>query len=118
MIQNKSMYRLAAILIAGTACLPAQTERPLQSLRKAHPRLIALDNDLERIRSLIQNNADARAEIRSPAAAVFETASAAPPPPQNQNEGARKLVVRLPEKISSTRIVVVLRPRMNANERK
>ncbi|MBI3682580.1 MAG: heparinase II/III family protein [Acidobacteria bacterium] len=48
-------------------------------------------------------------EIRSPRGAVFEVVSAAQPPPQRDNEGARKLVVRLPGKVTSSKIVVAMR---------
>jgi hypothetical protein len=38
----------------------AQPEDPLQGLRKEHPRLIALDRDIERVRELIKENSEAR----------------------------------------------------------
>ena len=50
-------------------------------------------------------------EILSPADAVFEVVSASAPPPQNPNRGAKKLVVRLPAKITRTRIEVALAPK-------
>ena len=50
------------------------------------------------------------AEIRSPEDAIFEVASTQPPQPQNQNQGTRKLVVRLPNKTASARILVALVP--------
>lgn len=46
------------------------------------------------------------AEIVSPAGAVFEVADATAPAPQNPNKGARKLAVRLPGKVTNTRIEV------------
>lgn len=50
------------------------------------------------------------AEIRQPNGARFEVLSAQPPAPQNQNAGVKKLAVRLPGKITSTRIEVTLTP--------
>lgn len=45
--------------------------------------------------------------IVQPANAIFETVSANPEPPQNPNRGAKKLVVRLPGKVTSTTVEVV-----------
>jgi hypothetical protein len=42
-----------------------------------------------------------RAHIASPTNAKFEVVPTQPPAPQRQNEGTRKLVVRLPGKIES-----------------
>jgi hypothetical protein len=50
------------------------------------------------------------AEILSPATARFETVPTTPPPPQNQNEGTRKLVVRLPGKVDNVDVIVSLTP--------
>jgi hypothetical protein len=50
------------------------------------------------------------ADLRSPAGARFEILSTQPPRPQRQNEGTRKLVVRLPGKVSAVRITVALTP--------
>lgn len=50
------------------------------------------------------------AEISQPEGARFEVLSAQPPAPQNQNAGVKKLAVRLPGKITSTRIEVTLTP--------
>lgn len=58
---------------------------------------------------LRQGGAALTAQIVSPRGAVFETVSAAAPPPQNPNKGARKLVVRLPGKVTRTRIEVTFR---------
>jgi hypothetical protein len=44
--------------------------------------------------------------ILEPDNAIFETVSANPEPPQNPNKGARKLVVRLPGKITTATISV------------
>jgi hypothetical protein len=51
-----------------------------------------------------------QARILSPAGAKFDVVSTQPPPPQNQNEGTRKLVVRLPGKTVDVRLVVALIP--------
>jgi len=51
------------------------------------------------------------AEVLSPKGAVFETVSTTPPPPQRQNEGTRKLVVRLHGKVTDLRLAVRLTPR-------
>jgi len=50
------------------------------------------------------------ARIRSPKGAKFDVASTTPPAPQRRNEGTRKLVVRLPGKVTDLRLVVVLTP--------
>lgn len=49
------------------------------------------------------------AEIQSPPQAVFDIVPTQVAPPQNQNEGTRKLVVRLPGPASTAKIDVVLR---------
>jgi hypothetical protein len=51
------------------------------------------------------------ARVLEPEGAAFAEASAHPPAPQNPNDGVRKLVVRLPEKVKSARVVVLLTPR-------
>jgi hypothetical protein len=50
------------------------------------------------------------AEIRSPESARFDTVSTQPAAPQRQNEGTRKLVVRVPGPVTETTIEVVIRP--------
>jgi hypothetical protein len=50
------------------------------------------------------------AEIRSPGGARFDVLSTQPPKPQRQNEGTRKLVVRLPGKTAAVRITVAFTP--------
>lgn len=50
------------------------------------------------------------ARVLEPSGAVFQVASTTPPPPQNPNAGTRKLVVRLPGKITQVRLVVALTP--------
>ena len=53
---------------------------------------------------------DSVAEIQSPDGASFDSVSTQPPPPQRQNEGTRKLVVRLPGKVRAVNIAVTLTP--------
>jgi hypothetical protein len=50
------------------------------------------------------------ARIVSPKGAVFEVISTTPPPPQKQNEGARKLAIRVAPRENSLRITVLLSP--------
>jgi hypothetical protein len=50
------------------------------------------------------------AEIRSPAEATFDVDSTAQPLRQAKNEGTRKLVVRLPEKVTKLALEVWLTP--------
>jgi len=50
------------------------------------------------------------ARVLSPPGAIFDLVSTAAPPPQNPNRGTRKLVVRLPEKVTELRLVVALTP--------
>ena len=51
------------------------------------------------------------ATIISPAGARFEMASAKPASStENQNEGIRKLIVRLPEKVKDLRLVIMMEP--------
>jgi hypothetical protein len=46
------------------------------------------------------------ARLVSPENAKFETVPAQPPAPQRQNEGVRKLIVRLPGKVKQVKIEV------------
>ena len=48
-------------------------------------------------------------EIHSPAGAAFDVVSTQPPLPQDQNAGTKKLVVRLPERVTKTSIDVTFR---------
>jgi hypothetical protein len=50
------------------------------------------------------------AEIQSPPESKFETVATQPPAPQRQNEGTRKLVVRLPAKVRTVTITVTFSP--------
>jgi hypothetical protein len=51
-----------------------------------------------------------RGRILEPPGAVFDTVPAEAPPPERQQPDARKLIVRLPEKVASLRLVVALWP--------
>jgi len=59
---------------------------------------------------LTRKDAAVSARILSPAGAKFDVMSTEPPPRERPNPGTRKLVVRLPGKTSSTRIVVAMTP--------
>ncbi len=59
---------------------------------------------------LTTKGAAVTARILSPAGAKFDLMSTDPPARERPNPGTRKLVVRLPGKTSSTRIVVVMTP--------
>jgi hypothetical protein len=61
--------------------------------------------------TLSKNGKSLRARIlQAPAGARFEVVSTQPPEPQRQNEGTRKLVVRLPGKITQASIEIALKP--------
>jgi hypothetical protein len=51
------------------------------------------------------------AKIETPSDARFEIISTQPPQPQRQNEGTRKLAVRLPAKVQSLDLTLTLKPR-------
>ncbi|MBM4086888.1 MAG: coagulation factor 5/8 type domain-containing protein, partial [Planctomycetes bacterium] len=60
--------------------------------------------------TLVRGPAKMEARILSPADARFEIVSANPPPPQRQQPDVSNLTVRLPQKATQTRIVVLLQP--------
>jgi len=60
--------------------------------------------------TLTRSGASLRARIIEPEGATFASESARQGPPQNPNEGFTRLTVRLPEKVTKTRIVVELVP--------
>jgi len=61
--------------------------------------------------TLTKNGKSVRARIlRAPDGARFEVVSTQPEPPQRQNEGTRKLVVRLPAKVTQASIEVAVEP--------
>ncbi len=59
---------------------------------------------------LEQGSAQLHARILSPDGARFAVLPANPPPPQSPNPDCKRLVVRLPDKVTSTSIAVVLSP--------
>lgn len=56
------------------------------------------------------NGAEMNVALLEPAGAKFEMGSAAQPPPQNPNAGVSKLLVRLSDKATQVRIVVLFTP--------
>ncbi len=54
------MVRFIAVLMAAACVARAAPDDPLKTLRPSHPRLLAADSDLERIRILVQQNPQAR----------------------------------------------------------
>jgi hypothetical protein len=60
--------------------------------------------------TLQKGDSSLAARILNPKDATFEVVSTAAPAPQNPNRGTRKLVVRLPGKVSDLRLVVSLTP--------
>jgi hypothetical protein len=54
------MTRPLLLLAVSAACLAAQPDNPLAGLRKSHPRLLALDSDVQRVRGFIQTEPAAR----------------------------------------------------------
>lgn len=54
------MVRFVVALVATGYMLLGATDDPLRTLRKDHPRLIALDSDIARIRGLVQQSPQAR----------------------------------------------------------
>jgi hypothetical protein len=59
---------------------------------------------------LTQKGGYLHAYLLSPKGAVFEMTDATAPAPQNINKGVHKLIIRLPEKVRQTQIVVWLKP--------
>lgn len=54
------MTRVIGLLAAAAGLALGAVDDPLKTLRKEHPRLILLDSELDRMRSLIQQNPQAR----------------------------------------------------------
>ena len=59
-----------------------------------------------RVATLKKDGRILEARIQSPANSRFDVLATQPPAPQNQNGGTRKLVVRLPAKVTEARITV------------
>jgi hypothetical protein len=82
--------------------------KPVEVVWNFHTRAtIAIEGEKA---TLTQGTATMIAQILSPAGAKFEVISANPPPPQKQQPDVHNLIVRLPGKVTSARIVVVLIP--------
>jgi hypothetical protein len=63
-----------------------------------------------RVATLSKAGQKVEVRIESPADARFDVISTRPEPPQRQNEGTRKLVVRLPEKTSAVDFGITFKP--------
>lgn len=74
------------------------------------PAQIALDPQNKRMATLEQEGVKMSVRLLEPAGASFEVGTAAVPEPQNPNKGAQKLLVRLPQKTTKTRIIVLFLP--------
>ncbi len=89
---------------------------PVSIVWQMHTRAkIEINNIDSRQSVLTQNGETLDARILQPTNARFDVMNAVAPPPNAKNENVRKLIVRLPDKSASSRIVVLLRPR-GANE--
>jgi len=53
------MFRFASVLLLSAAGFAAVPEQPLRTLRAGHPRLIALDTDIARLKDLIRTDPSA-----------------------------------------------------------
>jgi hypothetical protein len=60
--------------------------------------------------TLTQDGKTVRVRVLEPDGATLVAANATPPPPQNPNEGITRLEVRLPDKVTTARIAVLLTP--------
>ena len=93
--------------VAITDAITARSE-PVEALwGMVTPAEVDLQGRAAELRS---NGRRLAARISSPENAKFDVVSTSPPEPQNQNEGTRKLVVRLPGKVRATTIEVTLSP--------
>lgn len=104
-------YLRAVALVKGRAVLvqdDLQAEQPVEALWGM---VTTADVNCEGAKAtLTQHGKSLQARVLSPAGARFDTVSTQPPAPQKQNEGTRKLVVRLPEPVTDARIAVLLWP--------
>jgi hypothetical protein len=85
-----------------------ETQQPAKVQWQMHTAAVIQIADDKRTAELTQHGQSLAAKILSPDGAKFEVTSAAAPRPQNPNRGVSKLIVRLPEKTTATRIVVLL----------
>lgn len=99
-----ALLRRAHVLIQDEV----EADEPVEVLAGMHTGAQINPNGAQATLSL--GDARLRATILEPANASFEVASANPPRPQAQQPDVHRLVVRLPEKVTSTRIVVLLTP--------
>ena len=63
-----------------------------------------------RVVTLTRDHRKLEARILSPPSARFDIAPTQPPRPQRQNEGTRKLIVVLPQRVTTAEIAVILTP--------
>jgi hypothetical protein len=73
-------------------------------------------SDDKRSATLTLGGKELTAKLLSPADAKFDVIGASPPKPQAQNKGVSNLIVTLPEKVTSTRIIVVLAAKETAEK--
>jgi hypothetical protein len=121
----------ASVTIDLTAAYPGRLSRHLRTLTLEDRRRVLVRDDLEahapvemlwgmlteaevslegENATLSRNRRTLKAAILSPKGAKFDVVSATPPKPQRQNEGVRKLVVRLPAATRAALIEVALSP--------
>jgi hypothetical protein len=94
----------AAILVQDEVESAAPVEVLWGMMTRANVSVAGADVVLE------QGGRRLRGRILEPAGAVFDTVPAFAPPPEAQQPDVRKLVVRLPAKVTSLRLVVALWP--------
>ena len=122
----------ASVTIDLTAAYPGKLTKHLRTLALVDRRSVEIRDEIEaksdpvdalwgmvteaetviegRMATLRRDGRVVKARIVSPEDARFEIVATAPPMPQRQNEGIRKLVVRLPGKIRRVDIRVALEP--------
>ncbi|MBI3969882.1 MAG: heparinase II/III family protein [Chloroflexi bacterium] len=104
--------RRGIALIDGRSRLLVQDEveasRPVDVVWAMHTKAVVAANG-DRA-ALVQGGVNLEARLMSPTGARFAVEPVAIPPPQRPAPGVRKLVVRLPEKVVTARIVVLLTP--------
>jgi hypothetical protein len=65
---------------------------------------------VRRVATLTKGGRKLEIRLVSPTNASFDVISTQPPAPQRQNEGTRKLIVRLPEKVTTVDLAVTMTP--------
>jgi hypothetical protein len=105
------VWRGVALLDRKAVLIQDEIEaaQPVEAIWQMHT---PADIELHGRRAVLRqpNAGDMEASLLEPDGALFEVVSAAQPAPQNPNAGIVKLRVRLPEKVTACRIVVVIRP--------